>query len=46
MSRSRADIRVAWPVYLAYLLFHVLRAYYNFESKQAISITLFGRRPK
>ena len=24
---------------------HVLRAYCNFESKQAISINLFGRRP-
>ena len=24
---------------------HVLRAYCNFESKRAISITLFGRRP-
>ena len=31
-------------VYLACLRSHVLRAYYNFESKQAISITLFGRR--
>ena len=30
-----------------YLLSHVLRAYCNkhFESKQANSITLFGRRP-
>ena len=40
-----ADIRVAWLVYLAYLHSQVLRAYFNFESKQAISITLFGRRP-
>ena len=30
---------------LACLRLHVLRAYCNFESKQAISITLFGRRP-
>ena len=30
---------------LACLRSHVLRAYRNFESKQAISITLFGRRP-
>ena len=39
------DIRVAWLVYLACLRPHVLRAYFNFESKQAISVTLFGRRP-
>ena len=32
-------------VYLACLLSHVLRAYCNFESKQAISISLFGRGP-
>ena len=37
------DIRVAWLVYLDRS--NVLRAYCNFESKQAISITLFGRRP-
>ena len=30
---------------LACLPSHVLRAYCNFESKQAVSITLFGRRP-
>ena len=30
---------------LACLLSHVLRAYCNFESKQTISSTLFGRRP-
>ena len=30
---------------LACLRSHVLRAYFNFESKQAISVTLFGRRP-
>ena len=30
---------------LACLSSHVLRAYCNFHSKQAISITLFGRRP-
>ena len=40
-----ADIRVAWLVYLAYLHSHVLRAYCKFESEQAISITLFRRRP-
>ena len=40
-----ADIGVAWLVYLACLPSHVLRAYCNFESKQAVSITLFGRRP-
>ena len=40
-----ADIRVAWLVYLVCLRLHVLRAYCNFESKQANSITLFGRRP-
>ena len=39
------DIRVAWLVYLDCLRSNVLRAYCNFESKQAISITLFGRRP-
>ena len=31
-----ADTRVAWLVYLVYLRSHVLRAYFNFESKQAI----------
>ena len=31
-----ADVRVAWLVYLACLHSHVLRAYCNFESKQAI----------
>ena len=30
---------------LACLRSHVLRAYCNFDSKQAISITLFERRP-
>ena len=44
-SRGRHSTRVARLVYLACLRSHVLRAYYNFESKQAISITLFGRRP-
>ena len=43
-SLGRHSTRVAWLVYLACLRSHVLRAYYNFESKQAISITLFGRR--
>ena len=41
----RVVIHVNWLVYLACLLSHVLRAYCNFESKQAISISLFGRRP-
>ena len=45
VTRRVADICVAWLVYLARLLSHVLRAYCNFESKQANSITLFGRRP-
>ena len=40
-----ADIHVAGLVYLAYLSSHVLRAYYNFESKHAISKTLLGRCP-
>ena len=43
--RGRHSTRVAWIVYLACFRSHVLRAYYNFESKQVISITLFGRRP-
>ena len=42
---GKARERVAWLVYLACLRSHVLRAYCNFESKQASSITLFGRRP-
>ena len=45
VKKRAADIRVAWLVYLAYLRSHLLRAYCNFESKQANSITLFGRRP-
>ena len=40
-----AVIRVAWLGYLVCLRSHVLRAYCNFESKQANSITLFGRHP-
>ena len=40
-----ADIRVAWLVYFACLRSHVMRAYGNFESKRAISITLFGPSP-
>ena len=32
-------------VRVACLRSHVLRTYCNFESKQAISVTLFGRRP-
>ena len=43
--RGWADIRVAWLVYLACLRSHILRAYCNLESKQASSISLFGRRP-
>ena len=45
VTHRAADIRVAWLVYLACLSSHVLRANCNFESKQANSITLFGRRP-
>ena len=45
VTQRAADIRVAWLVYLACLRPHVLRAYCNFESKQANSISLSGRRP-
>ena len=45
VTQRTADIFVAWLVYFACLRSHVLRAYCNFESKQANSITLFGRRP-
>ena len=45
VTHRAVDICVAWLVYLAFLRSHVLRAYCNFESKQANSITLFGRRP-
>ena len=45
VTQRTADICVAWLVYFACLRSHVLCAYYNFESKQADSITLFGRRP-
>ena len=45
VTQRGADIRVAWLLYLACLRSHVLRAYCNFESKQANSTTLFGRRP-
>ena len=38
-------IRVTWLVYLACLRSYVLRACSNFDSKHAISITLFERRP-
>ena len=41
-----ADICVAWLVYLTCLRSHILRAYCNFESKQAISKTLFSFRRK
>ena len=45
VTHRAVNIRVAWLVYLVCLRSHVLRAYCNFESKQANSITLFGRRP-
>ena len=45
LTQRVADVRVAWLLYLASLRSHVLRAYCNFESKQANSITLFERRP-
>ena len=45
VTHRAADIRVAWLVSLACLRSDVLRAFCNFESKQAISITLSGRRP-
>ena len=45
LTQRLGDIRFAWVFYLACLHSHVLRAYYNFESKREISITLFGRRP-
>ena len=44
-SRGRHSCRFAWLIYSACLRSHVLRAYCNLETKQAISITLFGRRP-
>ena len=52
VTHRAADIIVgslgllAWLAYLACLRSHVLRVYCNFESKQAISITLFGRCAK
>ena len=42
VTHRAADILVTS---LACLPSHVLRAFCNFESKEAISITLFGRRP-
>ena len=45
VTQRTADICVAWLVYFACLRSHILRAYCNFESKQANSITLFERRP-
>ena len=45
VTHCAADFRVACLVDLACLLLHALHAYCNFESKQAIVITLFGRRP-
>ena len=41
-SRSRHSHRLV--CLLGFLRSHVLRAHCNFESKQAISITLFGPR--
>ena len=41
-SRGKYSSRVACLVYLACLRSHVLRVYCNFESKQAISISLFS----
>ena len=41
----KAEIRLVELVYLPCLRKHVLRAYYTFASKQAVSITLFGPRP-
>ena len=38
VTQRAADIRVAWLVYLGRLPSHVLRAYCNFESKQANSL--------
>ena len=45
--RGRHSRRLACqePMGLFNLRSHVLRAYCNFELKQANSITLFGRRP-
>ena len=40
VTHGAADIRVAWLV-----TFARIRAYCNFESKQANSITLFGPHP-
>ena len=46
VTHRAADVRVAWLFWLlACLRSDVLRAYCIFESKQAISITLSGRRP-
>jgi len=45
VTHRAADIRVARLVLNSYLRSHVLRAYCNFESKQANLITLFVRRP-
>ena len=45
VTHRAVDIRVAWLAYLVCLRSQVLSAYCNFESKQAIAITLFGRRP-
>ena len=45
VTQRAAEICVAWFVYLACLRSHILRACYNFDSKQTNLITLFGRRP-
>ena len=48
VTHRAADILVASLglfTWVAYVCKYVLLAYCNFESKQAILITLFGRRP-
>ena len=42
---SRHCSRATWFFYLACLHLHILLAYSNFQSKQVISLTLFGWRP-
>ena len=42
VTHRAVDIRVAWLVYLVCLRSHVLRAYCNFESKQANSLLYLG----
>ena len=38
-------VHITWLAYLAFLCSDLLHAYCNFESKKAISITLFGQCP-